>query len=316
MSSTQTFTAAAESAPSAAKIQLDSTPTPEISKKDVKTVADVYKDFDGGPAAFKLDKELNGDGEFGRAKYPHYLPTWNPEQKYPPLEEFEYIERGKGADPELKALLGGSETKTRKLTPNMGTEIRGLQLSSLNEQQKNELALAVAQRKVVVFRDQDFADLPIEKAKEFGAYFGRHHIHPTSGTPAGHPEIHLVHRGANDESFEKFFSDRLSSVAWHSDVSYEKQPAGTTFLYILDSPEVGGDTIFIDAATAYRRLSPEFQKRLHGLRALHSGIEQVQSNVARGGINRRDAVATYHPIVRTHPATGEKALFINQSCKF
>lgn len=62
---------------------------------------------------------------------------------------------------------------------------------------------------------------------------------------------------------------------------------------------------------AYNRLSPPFQERLHGLKATHSGIEQVNAAVARGSIKRRDPVVNEHPIVRTHPATNEKALYVN-----
>lgn len=64
-----------------------------------------------------------------------------------------------------------------KLTPRVGTEIRGLQLSSLTDAQKNELALLIAERGVVVFRDQDFKDIGPEKQKKFGEYFGKLHIH-------------------------------------------------------------------------------------------------------------------------------------------
>jgi sulfonate dioxygenase len=64
-----------------------------------------------------------------------------------------------------------------KLTPVIGTEIRGLQLSQLNDLQRDELALLIAERGVVVFRDQDFKDVGIEKQKEFGRYFGPLHIH-------------------------------------------------------------------------------------------------------------------------------------------
>lgn len=190
-----------------------------------------------------------------------------------------------------------------------------MQLSTLSNAGKDQLARLVAERKVVAFRGQDFADLPIEKALEYGSYFGRHHIHPTSGSPEGHPEIHLVHRGAGDKGAEEFFQKRTSSVAWHSDVSYEQQPPGTTFLYILDKPETGGDTLFVDAVEAYNRLSPLFQQRLHGLKATHSGIEQVNASAARGGVKRREPVVNEHPIVRTHPITGEKALYVNPQCK-
>lgn len=68
-------------------------------------------------------------------------------------------------------------------------------------------------------------------------------------------------------------------------------------------------------ALAYSRLSPEFQKRLHGLKAVHSGVEQINSSVSNGGIGRRDPVLSEHPIVRTHPVTGEKALYVNPQCK-
>lgn len=98
-------------------------------------------------------------------------------------------------------------------------------------------------------------------------------------------------------------------------MTFEKQPPGTTFLYILDGPTSGGDTLFANMALAYRRLSPEFQKRLHGLRAVHSGIEQVNASLSRGGIARRDPITSEHPIVRTHPVTGEKALYVNPQCE-
>ncbi|EGX88781.1 Taurine catabolism dioxygenase TauD/TfdA [Cordyceps militaris CM01] len=219
---------------------------------------------------------------------------------------------GAGADADTAyPNLFPAGTSVTELTPSIGSEVHGIQLSTLSDAGKDELAHYVATRKVVAFRKQDFADLSIPDALQYGAYFGRHHIHPTSGAPEGHPEIHLVHRGAGDKGHETYFQSRTSSVAWHSDISYEKQPPGTTFLYILDRPETGGDTLFVDAVQAYKRLSPLFQERLHGLRATHSGIEQVNAAAARNSIKRREPVVNDHPIVRTHPATGEKALYVN-----
>ena len=109
--------------------------------------------------------------------------------------------------------------------------------------------------------------------------------------------------------------ERTSTVAWHSDVSYEKQPPGTTFLYILDKPGSGGDTMFVNTAEAYRRLSPAFRERLHGLKALHSGIEQADNARNKGSVVRRQPVTSVHPIIRTHPITGEKAIYVNPQCK-
>lgn len=163
----------------------------------------------------------------------------------------------------------------------------------------------------MAFRDQDFADLPIPKALEFCRYFGPLHIHPTSPCPQGHPEIHIVHRAAGATTEQAIFQERVSSVAWHTDTSYELQPPALTFLYMLDGPDAGGDTVFSDQVAAYKRLSPEFQRRLHGLKAYHTAGDQARMSSANGGVVRRDAVDTVHPLVRTHPATGEKALYVN-----
>ncbi|CEJ89954.1 Putative Taurine catabolism dioxygenase TauD/TfdA [[Torrubiella] hemipterigena] len=258
-----------------------------------------------------VDREAE-EGKTGlvAAKYPHYLPTWDGSVIDPPLTPFEHYEHGKDADTSFPNLFPEG-TSVTDLTPSIGSEVHGIQLSSLNDAGKDELARYVAQRKVVAFRKQDFADLSIPDALKYGEYFGRHHIHPTSGAPEGYPQIHLVHRAEGDTSHKDFFEARTSSVAWHSDISYEKQPPGTTFLYILDKPETGGDTLFVDSVTAYKRLSPLFQERLHGLKATHSGIEQVNAAAAREGIKRREPVVNVHPIIRTHPATGEKAIYVN-----
>lgn len=95
-------------------------------------------------------------------------------------------------------------------------------------------------------------------------------------------------------------------------MTYENQPPGTTFLYALDVPKAGGDTLFVNQVKAYERLSPAFRERLAGLKAVHSGFEQAASAKAKGSIYRREPVSSIHPLVRTHPATGEKALYVNQ----
>jgi sulfonate dioxygenase len=107
------------------------------------------------------------------------LPVYDNTTKFPPTELFEHHDRGHDADPAKPNLLpkGDSSVKVTKLTPRVGTEITGLQLSQLNDAQKNELALLIAERGVVVFRDQDFKDIGAEKQKEFGQYFGRLHVH-------------------------------------------------------------------------------------------------------------------------------------------
>ena len=120
------------------------------------------------------------------------------------------------------------------LTPTIGSIIKGVQLSKLSPAGKDQLALLAAQRKVLAFRDQDFADLPIDKALEYGGYFGRHHCHPTSGNPKGYPQIHLVHRGADDTTAQALLASRTSSIAWHSDGMLN-----LSFLALVDNGFVG-----------------------------------------------------------------------------
>ncbi len=79
------------------------------------------------------------------------------------------------------------------------------------------------------------------------------------------------------------------------------QPPGIAFIYLLEKPETGGDTLFADTVQAYRRLSPAMQERLHGLTATHSAVEQANASKVRGGILRREPIVSTHPIVRTHP---------------
>ncbi|OQD88897.1 hypothetical protein PENANT_c003G09636 [Penicillium antarcticum] len=265
----------------------------------------------GSPAA-ENTVPIKTDSEPPRSslkdRYPAYLPIWDYGEKYPALEPFNHVDHGKDADPSLKDLLSeGSEIQ--ELKPTIGSEVTGIQLSKLSSAGKDQLALLVSRRKVVAFRDQDLASLPINQALDFGGYFGRHHIHPTSGSPEGHPEIHLVHRHNNDWGLDQFLAGKNSSVSWHSDVTYEQQPPGTTFLYILEGPEVGGDTVFVDQVEAYNRLSPATKARLHELKAVNSGFEQAEFSLGRGGVVRREPVKNEHPLVRTHPVTGEKALF-------
>ncbi|KAJ5407949.1 Alpha-ketoglutarate-dependent sulfonate dioxygenase [Penicillium cosmopolitanum] len=257
------------------------------------------------------ESELNGTEDFPPAQFPNYLPIWEiPPNKHAPLEPFDHVEHGKDADPTFPDLLP-QDSKLTHLTASIGAEISGVQLSQLNDKAKDQLALLAAQKKVLVFHDQDFAKIPISEAVDFAGYFGRLMHHPHSGYPAGHPEIHIVHRRAGNTISQDHFRSHTHSLAWHCDNTYERQPPGTTFLYALEVPEEGGDTIFVNTAAAYRRLSPAFQQRLHGLTALHTAHDQTAKALNSGGYVRREPITSIHPVVRTHPVTGEKCLFVN-----
>lgn len=213
--------------------------TQDVTAKDQPQ--HVYKEaFAQSAKSTNYEGELKGSAKHPPATYPHYLPYWD-DVTYPPLEPFTAVEHGKDADPSFPNLLANSETND--LTANIGAEVRGVQLSKLNKAGKDELALFVAQKKVVAFRNQDFASLPIQEALEFAEYYGPSHIHQASGAPKGFPRVHLVHRSADDTTAHDFFQERTNSITWHTDVSFEMQPPGTTFLYLLDGPVAGGDTL-------------------------------------------------------------------------
>jgi sulfonate dioxygenase len=185
----------------------------------------------------------------------------------------------------------------------------------------------------VVFRNQEeFINRGPEFYKEWGRHFGRSvsrwfvikgrraninfcrlHVHPTSGHPAGYPELHLVYRSPN-ANFNFRYDDSITSTVWHSDVSYELQPPGLTTFFLLAQPKTGGDTLFTNQVQTLKKLSPQFVAFLRTLKAVHSGVEQAEFSRRgnRGGIVRREPVENIHPLVRRHPVTGEEALYVNR----
>ncbi|KAM0746944.1 TauD-domain-containing protein [Meredithblackwellia eburnea MCA 4105] len=241
-------------------------------------------------------------------KYKRFLPSFDSDYKLPPLEPFEHVDPGHNAlkDPSPQSFLEGATIED--LTPAFGSEVTGIQLHKLTNRERDQLALWVAQRGVVAFRDQEFIDQEPEwQLYDWGKYWGRLHIHPTSGQPKEFPEFHLVYRdAAKTWNFEE--KDRVTSTVWHSDVSYELQPPGLTALFLYTSPPTGGDT-----GGAYNALSPSFRAYLETLEVLHSGVAQAEHSLKgnRGGVVKRAPVENIHPLVRSHPVTGEKALYIN-----
>lgn len=130
----------------------------------------------GAPGTITLTSAFN-ESTHSDYKYAAYLPVYDETTKFPPTEPFDVRDRGLDADPKKPNLLGSPGVDVTRLTPRVGTEIKGIQLSQLNDAQKNELALLIAERGVVVFRDHDFKDIGPQKQKEFGEYFGRLHVH-------------------------------------------------------------------------------------------------------------------------------------------
>lgn len=250
-----------------------------------------------------------------RLDHPEWAPTWDPKddhafENHPP---FKHIDRGLFADPTFKSLLEDKNVKFREVSPKLGLEVDGIQLSKLNDKQKNDLALLVEQRGVIAFRNQDFKHQNFEDIKKWGSYFGPLHVHPTSGAPLNQPEFHLTYRRGDKEEYKKYFADKLHNIAWHSDVTYENQPPGITLFAMLQTGPSGGDTQFLDMFEAYDRLSPLMKDKLDGLKVLHTSRDQAYQATKTGGIERKDASDSIHPLVRYHPVLKRKCLFINKS---
>ena len=192
----------------------------------------------------------------------------------------------------------------RKSTPGIGAEIFGVDLSRpLGNRQFQEVHDALIDRLVIFFRDQK---LSIEQQMDFGRRFGRLHMHPASpDLVPDHPEVLLI------KADEK--SRYIAGEDWHSDVSCDPQPPMGSILYLTEvPPDGGGDTMFANMYLAYQTLSEPIRKLVDGLTAIHDG-----ERLYRGRYGIDDTGKTFpraeHPVVRTHPVTGKKCLFVNRT---
>ncbi|KAF7296922.1 TauD-domain-containing protein [Mycena indigotica] len=248
-----------------------------------------------------------------KMKYPQYKPTWDPVW-FEPLPEFVFVDPATRAASHKPHLLSSLGVVSENLTPKMGTVLRGVDLTELttNAMAKDELALLIAERKIVVFPDQEaFINAGPDVQQGFMDYFGKRNYQPVSGSIPGHPGFHIIHRDGNRPELEAFFARKTTSCLWHQDVSYERQPPGYVMLALLDGPKCGGDTVFAATDDAFSRLSPTLQNFLSTLRVTHSSANMLNHTKLAGGIVRKDPVTSIHPLVRVHPITGARCLFIN-----
>ncbi|MEC8163830.1 MAG: TauD/TfdA family dioxygenase, partial [Pseudomonadota bacterium] len=158
---------------------------------------------------------------------------------------------------------------------------------------------------VIFFRDQGMG---LDQHKAFGRLFGELHIHPTAKAPEGHPEIITIHADEN--------SKVVAGMKWHSDVSCDEEPPMGSILHIHTIPDVGGDTMFASGYAAYEALSEPVKALIDGLKAWNESAQVHRDRFGASGKLRDGENAfpeSLHPIVRTHPVTGRKALFVNEN---
>lgn len=196
-----------------------------------------------------------------------------------------------------------------ELTPTIGGEIVGLDLTKdLSDQDFSDLHDALLDRQVLFFRDQP---MDIEQHKAFGRRFGELHIHP-SARPykkdgVEHPEILFIHA---DEK-----TKRTAGDSWHSDVSCDPEPPMASILKLHKIPPSGGDTLFASMYAAYDALSEPMKQFLGGLTATHDGGPNYTDRAKYKGYDKEDRVypRNSHPVIRTHPETGRKAIYVNSA---
>ncbi len=190
----------------------------------------------------------------------------------------------------------------RAVTPTIGAEILGVDLEDLSDTQFEAIRAALTRHQVVFFRDQDIS---VEAHKAFGARFGTLDIHPNDPGLQGHPEVMIIHA---DEK-----SKRVAGEMWHSDVSCAEEPPMGSILRMFVVPGSGGDTMFASMYAAYDALSQPLKAMLDRLDAVHDGAPYYRG--VNAILGREDGGRTYpratHPVVRTHPVSARKCLYVN-----
>ncbi len=190
-----------------------------------------------------------------------------------------------------------------KLTPVIGAEIGNVDLAQpLGNQTFEEIHRALAENVVIFFRDQI---LTPQQHLEFGRRFGPLHVHPAAPHAPGEPELMIIHADRD--------SPRANGEGWHSDVSCDPEPPMGSILYIREQPALGGDTLFANMYAAYDALSDRMKAYLDGLTAVHDGEHYYRGTFANFGVADKPVYPrAEHPIARTHPVTGRKALYVNR----
>jgi len=197
--------------------------------------------------------------------------------------------------------------QVERLGAKLGAEIRGLDLKGpMSPQIFSAFETALIEHKVVMLRDQH---LTTAQHVALSRTFGDLEVHPMR--PQGEfPEI-LVLDNHKDNPV-------LSTDVWHSDTTFRKNPTTYTILRCQIMPKLGGDTLWADMEAAYEGLSDTFKKTIDGLRAVHDfqNFRVLFTNADEDRAKLRKMEELFpnpsHPVVRTHPVTGRKALYVNR----
>ena len=194
----------------------------------------------------------------------------------------------------------------------LGAEISGLDLREpLTPEVVAAIRLALLRHKVVFFRDQNISH---EDHVRFGRYFGELEGHPVTSHVPGFPEILHIEAADGMKLREEIVPLVRVANKWHTDVTFRAAPSMGGVLRMRDMPPLGGDTLFADTAAIYRDLPQDLKDKLATLSAEHDILQSYGYRVDQA--KRDELRAAYplmvHPVIRTHPETGEKHLFVNK----
>jgi taurine dioxygenase len=202
----------------------------------------------------------------------------------------------------------GSFTITR-LTDHTGAEIVGLDFTQpIDTQSRTALSRAFAEHHVLVMRDQHFS---AEQYKAAAQVFGelQQHDKKENHVP-GHPDVYYI---SNDEIVNG--KRIIPGETFHADHSNHPRPPKATMLFAVELPSRGGDTQYVNMHDAYDDLPADTKHKIDGLKAVHVYQSKYSPALARPHHRReparRPAAGGIHPLVRTHPENGRKALFLN-----
>lgn len=200
-----------------------------------------------------------------------------------------------------------SPIAVRRIGANLGAEITGVDLSQpIDAATFSAIEAAFVENEVIVFRDQAITS---EQQKTFGRMFGELTVHPFAPSDDAAPELIVFDNDADNPPW--------GTDMWHSDETFRAEPPVGTMLRALIVPEIGGDTMYASMSAAYEGLSDRMQQFLSGLEAVHDlkpfrqlfGDDEKERRKLRAFEDRYPPVA--HPIVREHPVSGRKVLFVN-----
>lgn len=204
-----------------------------------------------------------------------------------------------------------SEIEIRPISKGFGAEVVGVDVESLTDKEFQRIERAWFEYGILIFRDLEMSpEQHVRLTQRFGPL---HIMTPPEYNLPDHPEILVL---TNIQEGGKPKGIRRAGLGWHSDGEDKQIPNAGSFLYAIKIPDEGGDTLFADMRAAYEALPTETRRRIAGKRARFSRIDMHEIHYPfeprLTEEQKRARPDVYHPIVRTHPRTGGKSLFVGR----